>query len=148
MNCNPPSKERTLGTRLPSKLKFLLGRHLATNSFASGKLFYKSGRRLQNVRCHSDQNGHNLEGWIDPFFRLNEKHFTFHLQYKHSGMFAKRKYEALSYPKQSENVRPHSRNSIENATPSSATSPLASRKEVHPQGCWSQFLERDVFTEL
>ena len=26
--------------------------------------------------------------------------------------------------------------------------PLASRKEVHPPGCWSQFLERDVFTDL
>ena len=25
--------------------------------------------------------------------KLNEEHFTFHLQYKHSGMFANRKYE-------------------------------------------------------
>ena len=48
---------------------------------------------------------------------LNEEHFTFHLQYKHSGTFANRKYEELSYPKKSENVRPHSSNSIENATP-------------------------------
>ena len=63
-------------------------------------------------------------------------------------MFANRKYEELSYLKQSENVRPHSRNSVENATLSSATSSLASRKELHPPGCWSQFLERDVFTEL
>ena len=55
--------------------------------------------------------------WIDPFFRLNEEHFTFHLQYKHSGTFANRKYEELSYPKKSENVRPHSSDSIENATP-------------------------------
>ena len=68
-----------------------------------------------------------------PFFRLNEEHFTFHLQYKHSGTFANRKYEELSYPKKSENVRPHSSNSIENATPSSGTSPLASYKEVHPR---------------
>ena len=30
---------------------------------------------------------------------LNEEHFTFHLQYKHSGTFANRKYEELSYPK-------------------------------------------------
>ena len=75
----------------PSKLKFLLGRHLATTSFGSGKLFYKSVRRLQTFRCHSDQNGHNLEGWIDPFLTLNEEHFTFHLPYKHSGMFANRK---------------------------------------------------------
>ena len=30
--------------------------------------------------------------------KLNEEHFTFHLQYKHSGMFANRKYEELSYP--------------------------------------------------
>jgi len=38
------------------------------------------------------------------------------LQYKHSGKFANRKYEELSYPKKSENVQPHSNNSIENAT--------------------------------
>ena len=46
----------------PSKLKFLLGRHLATNSFGLGRLFYKSSRQLQNIRRHGDQNGHNLEG--------------------------------------------------------------------------------------
>ena len=54
---------------------------------------------------------------IDPFFRLNEEHFTFRLQYKHSGTFANRKCEELSYPQKSENVRPYSSNSIENATP-------------------------------
>ena len=53
---------------------------------------------------------------------LNEEHFTFHLQYKHSGTFANRKYEELSYPpppqkKKKENVRPHSSNSVENVTP-------------------------------
>ena len=73
---------------------------------------------------------------IDPFFRLNEEHFTFHLQYKHSGTFANRKYGELSYPKKSENALPHySQSSRENATPSSGTSPLASYKEVltpHP----------------
>ena len=41
-----------------------------------------------------------------PFFRLNEEHFTFHLQYKHSGTFANRKYEELSYPKKSEMCEP------------------------------------------
>ena len=51
------------------------------------------------------------------FFRLNEEHFTFHLQHKHSGMFANRKYEELSYPQKSENVRPHFTNCIKNATP-------------------------------
>ena len=89
--------------------------------------------------------------WIRPgcfnsFFRLNEEHFTFNLHYKHSGTFANRKYEELSYPKKSENVRPHySQSSRENATPSSGTSPLASYKEVHPPGhfhgreiCWSK----------
>ena len=71
-----------------------------------------------------------------PFFRLNEEHFTFHLQYKHSGTFANRKYEELSYPKKSENVRPHySQSSRENATPSSGTSPFASYKEVPPSLC-------------
>ena len=72
--------------------------------------------------------------------RLNEEHFTFtfHLQYKHCGTFANRKYEELSYPQKSGNVRPHPGNSIENttsrenATPSSGTSPLASHKEVAP----------------
>ena len=53
-------------------------------------------------------------------------------QYKHSGTFANRKYEELAYPKKSENVRPLSSDSIENATPSSGTSPLASYKEVRP----------------
>ena len=52
-----------------------------------------------------------------PIFRLSEEHFTFHLQYKHSGTFAKRKYQELSYPKKSEIVWPNSSNSIENATP-------------------------------
>ena len=33
------------------------------------------------------------------FFKLNEEHFTFHLLYKDSGTFAKRKYEDFSYPK-------------------------------------------------
>ena len=70
-------------------------------------------------------------------------------------MFANRKYEELSYPQKTENVRPHSSNSAENetpllgceqallfgrvssrenATPSSGTSPLASYKEVPPPG--------------
>ena len=54
---------------------------------------------------------------LTHLFGLNEEHFTFHLQYKHSGTFANRKYEEQSYPKKSENVRLHSSNSIENATP-------------------------------
>ena len=47
----------------PSKLKLLLGHHLATNSFGLGRLFYKSSCQLQNFRHHGDQNGPNLEGW-------------------------------------------------------------------------------------
>ena len=35
---------------------------------------------------------------LTHFFRLNEGHFIFHVQYKHSGTFANRKYEELSYP--------------------------------------------------
>ena len=54
---------KRLTSTQPSKLKFLLGRHLATNSFGLGRLFYKSSRQLQNFRCHGDQNGRNLEGW-------------------------------------------------------------------------------------
>ena len=72
---------------------------------------------------------------------MNEEHFTIHLQYKLSGTFGNRKYEELSYPKKSENVRPHSSNSIEkpphysqssreNAIPFIGTSQLASFKEV------------------
>ena len=75
---------------------------------------------------------------------LNEEHFTFHLQYKHSGTFANRKYEELSYPKNQKmcdpilvtllKMRPHySQSSRENATPSSGTFPLASYKEVPPR---------------
>ena len=78
-----------------------------------------------------------------PIFKLNEEHFTFHLQYKYSGMFANRKYEDLSYPKNPKmcdpilvtllKMQPHySQSSRENATPSSGTSPLASHKEVPP----------------
>ena len=33
------------------------------------------------------------------YFILSEEHFTFHLQYKHSGTFATRKNEELSYSK-------------------------------------------------
>ena len=62
----------------------------------------------------------------------NEEHFTFHLHYKHSGTFANRKYEELSYPPKLENVRLHCTDSIDNATPNNGTSPLASYKEVPP----------------
>ena len=75
---------------------------------------------------------------------LNEEHFTFHLQYKHSGTFANRKYGELSYPKNQKmcdpilvtllKMRPHySQSSRDNGTPSSGTSPLASYKEVPPR---------------
>ena len=43
------------------------------------------------------QLSHFLFLWIDPFFKLNEEHFNFHQQYKHSGTFANRKYEELCY---------------------------------------------------
>ena len=73
---------------------------------------------------------------------LNKEHFTFHLQYKHSGMFANCKYEELSYPKNQKmcdpnlgtllKMRPHdNQSSRENATPSSGTSPLASLTDRH-----------------
>ena len=64
---------------------------------------------------------------------LNEEHSTFHLQYKHSGTFANRKYEELSYPKNQKmcdpivvtllKMRPHyNQSSRENPTSSSGTS--------------------------
>ena len=46
---------------------------------------------------------------LTHFFRLNKEHFTFHLRYKHSGTFANRKYEKLSYPK----IRKCAQNSLE-----------------------------------
>ena len=73
------------------------------------------------------------------FLIFNEEHFNSHLQYKHPGTFANRKYEELSYPKNQKicdpilvfllKMRPHySQSSRENATPTSGTSPLASCK--------------------
>ena len=80
-----------------------------------------------------------------PTFELNEEHLTFHLRCKHSGTFANRKYEDLSYPKKTENFRPilvtllkmqpqYSQSSRENATPSSGTSSSAFYKEVLSRG--------------
>ena len=74
---------------------------------------------------------------------LNEEQFNFHLQYKHSGTFANRKYEELSYSKNQKmcdpilvtllKMRPHyGQSGHENAIPSSDTSPLASYKDVTP----------------
>ena len=37
--------------------------------------------------------------YLRNYLILNEEHFTFHLQYKHSGTFAYREYEELSCPK-------------------------------------------------
>ena len=68
--------------------------------------------------------------WIHPFFnKLNEEHFTFHVQYKYPGTFANRKYKQLSYPKNLKmcdpilltllKMQPHSsQSSRENATSS------------------------------
>ena len=72
--------------------------------------------------------------YVCIYLILNEEHLTFHLQYKHSGWLANRKYDSeLSYPQNHENVRLHDGNSIENATPSRGTSPIASYKAVpHP----------------
>ena len=74
---------------------------------------------------------------------LNEDHFTFHIQYKHSGTFANRQYEELSYTKNQKMCDPilvtllkmrsyYSQSSHENATPSSGTSPSASYEKVLP----------------
>ena len=78
-----------------------------------------------------------------PFFRLNEEHFTFHLQYKHSGTFANRKYEELSYPKRAENVRPHSSKSLKMRPPYSQSS----REKATPSSRHKQslFVSEDSF---
>ena len=79
---------------------------------------------VANYRIHLGHFG-QVRNFCDPnlvtfylcmYLILNKEHFTFHLQYKYSGKFANRKHEELSYPKKSENVRPHPSNSIENAT--------------------------------
>ena len=55
----------------PSKLNFLLGRQLATNSFGLGRPLYRSSCQLQNFKCHGDQNGRNWEGcYGNSFFRI------------------------------------------------------------------------------
>ena len=72
-----------------------------------------------------------------------KEHLTFHLQHKHSGTFANRKYEEPSYPKKPKmcdpilvtllKMRPrYIQSGRENATQSSGTSPLASYKVVPP----------------
>ena len=82
---------------------------------------------------------------------LNEEQFTFHLQYIHSGMFANRKCEKLSYPQNPKmcnpilvtplKMQPHySQSRHENATPSSGKSPLASYEEVPPSPAPSRLL--------
>ena len=88
---------------------------------------------------------------------LNEEHITFHLQYKHSGTFANRKYEELSYPKNQKicdpilvtllKMRANSQSSRENVTPSSGTSPLACYKEVPPPGGGTQRQFPPKYTE-
>ena len=86
---------------------------------------------------------------------LNEEQFNFHLQHTHSGTFANRKYEELSYSKNQKmcdpilvtllKMRPHySHPSRENGTPSSSTSPLASYKKVTPPGGLAQFCSEDI----
>ena len=66
---------------------------------------------------------------------MNEEHSTSHLQCKHSGTFANRKYEKLSYTKNQKMCDPilvivlkmwpyYSHYRRENATPSSGTSLL------------------------
>ena len=71
---------------------------------------------------------------------MNEEHFTFHLQYKHSGMFANHKYEELSCPKRAENVRPHSSNSLKmrphysQSSRENATHPAAHPHSGAPNG--------------
>ena len=64
LTCKLRSSGILLAFIQPSKLNLLLGRHLATNSFDLGRLFYKSSRQLQNFRWHDNQNGHNLESCL------------------------------------------------------------------------------------
>ena len=44
--------------------------------------------------------------YLCMYLVVNEEHFTFHLQYKHSGTFANYKYEELSYHKNQKTCGP------------------------------------------
>ena len=86
--------------------------------------------------------------WMEPFFKLNEEHFAFHLHYKHFGTFANRKCEDVSYPQNPKMCDPilvtllkmwphYSQSSCENGTPSNGRCTLASYsmyKKVPPPG--------------
>ena len=85
---------------------------------------------------------------MEPFFKLNEEHFAFHLHYKHFGTFANRKCEDVSYPQNRKMCDPilvtllkmlprYSQSSCENGTPSNGRCTLASYsmyKKVPPPG--------------
>ena len=47
----------------PSKLKFLLSHHFATNPFGLERVFDKSNRQLQTFRHHAYYNCRSLWGW-------------------------------------------------------------------------------------
>ena len=81
------------------------------------------------------------------YLTLKKEHFNFHLQYKHSGTFANRKFEELSCLKNQKMCDPilvnllkmspyDSESSGENAAPLGGEYPLASYKEVLPPGGW------------
>ena len=54
---------------------------------------------------------------------MNEEHFTFHLQHKHSGTFANHKYEELSYPKNLKMCDPNIVNPLAKMRPHPAAHP-------------------------
>ena len=67
--------------------------------------------------------------WSGPFFKIELRTLYFSPTQQ---TFLNVCWRRTFLPQKSENVRPHSNNSIDNATPSSGTSPLASYKEVPP----------------
>ena len=75
----------------------------------------------------------------------------------HFATFANRKYEELSYPQKSENVRPHSSNSIENENPLESTQswkcdPIEQHIPIsllrkYPPPCWTKPSNYDPFQD-
>ena len=64
---------------------------------------------------------------------LNKEHLTFHLQYKHSGMFADRKHKTgLSSPKNRKPCDPILVTFTENATPCMIVNPVGVKIQPHP----------------
>ena len=96
---------------------------------------------MANYRLHLSRFGQMCK-FRDPnlvtlyscmYLILNKEHLTFHLQYKHSGMFADRKHKTgLSSPKNRKPCDPILVTFTENATPCMIVNPVGVKIRPHP----------------